>query len=91
VLGHRVMAPSTLDTILRAFSFGHVRQFEAVVASELSGLAIDKRLRYCLLHTPVAITRSGRRTRLRLSAAWPWAGQLCQAFARVGVLQLLTT
>ena len=30
VLGHRVMAPSTLGTFLRAFSFGHVRQLEAV-------------------------------------------------------------
>ena len=25
VLGHRVMAPSTLGTFLRAFTFGHVR------------------------------------------------------------------
>jgi hypothetical protein len=31
VLAHRVMAPSTLGTFLRAFSFGHVRQLEAVV------------------------------------------------------------
>jgi len=31
VLGHRMMAPSTLGTFLRAFSFGHVRQLEAVV------------------------------------------------------------
>ena len=30
VLNHRVMAPSTLGTFLRAFSFGHVRQLEAV-------------------------------------------------------------
>ena len=30
VLGHRVMAPSTLGTFLRSFSFGHVRQLEAV-------------------------------------------------------------
>ena len=29
VLGHRVMAPSTLGTFLRSFSFGHVRQLEA--------------------------------------------------------------
>jgi hypothetical protein len=28
VLGHRVMAPSTLGTFLRAFTFGHVRQLE---------------------------------------------------------------
>lgn len=30
VVSHRVMAPSTLGTFLRAFSFGHVRQLEAV-------------------------------------------------------------
>ncbi len=30
VLGHRVMAPSTLGTFLRAFTFGHVRQLVAV-------------------------------------------------------------
>ena len=35
VLGHRVMAPSTLGTFLRSFSFGHVRQLEAVVGSTL--------------------------------------------------------
>jgi hypothetical protein len=35
VLGHRVMAPSTLGTFLRAFTFGHVRQLEAVVGSVL--------------------------------------------------------
>jgi Transposase DDE domain group 1 len=36
VLGHRVMAPSTLGTFLRAFSFGHVRQLEAVVGRVLA-------------------------------------------------------
>ncbi len=35
VLGHRVMAPSTLGTFLRAFSFGHVRQFEKVIGDAL--------------------------------------------------------
>jgi len=30
VVGHRVMAPSTVGTFLRAFTFGHVRQLEAV-------------------------------------------------------------
>lgn len=29
VLGHRVMAPSTCGTFLRAFTFGHVRQLDA--------------------------------------------------------------
>jgi len=36
VLGHQVMAPSTLGTFLRAFSFGHVRQLEAVVGKVLA-------------------------------------------------------
>ena len=35
VLGHRVMAPSTLGTFLRAFTFGHVRQLEALVGKAL--------------------------------------------------------
>ena len=35
VLSHRVMAPSTLGTFLRAFTFGHVRQLEAVIARAL--------------------------------------------------------
>ena len=30
VLGHRVMAPSTLGTVLRSFTFGHVRQLDRV-------------------------------------------------------------
>jgi hypothetical protein len=35
VLPHRVMAPSTLGTFLRSFTFGHVRQLEAVVGKVL--------------------------------------------------------
>jgi hypothetical protein len=35
VLGHRVMAPSTLGSFLRAFTFGHVRQLDAVLAEAL--------------------------------------------------------
>ncbi len=35
VLPFRVMAPSTLGTFLRAFTFGHVRQLEAVVGESL--------------------------------------------------------
>jgi hypothetical protein len=31
ILGHRVMAPSTLGTFLRAFMFGHVRQLDRVL------------------------------------------------------------
>ena len=36
VLGHRVAAPSTLGTFLRAFTFGHVRQLDRVLADSLS-------------------------------------------------------
>jgi hypothetical protein len=35
VLGHRVMAPSTLGTFLRAFTFGHIRQLDRVLAEAL--------------------------------------------------------
>jgi Transposase DDE domain group 1 len=35
VLPFRVMAPSTLGTFLRAFTFGHVRQLDAVIADSL--------------------------------------------------------
>jgi hypothetical protein len=35
ILPFRVMAPSTLGTFLRAFTFGHVRQLEAVVGEVL--------------------------------------------------------
>jgi hypothetical protein len=36
VLGHRVAAPSTLGTFLRAFTFGHVRQLDGVLADSLA-------------------------------------------------------
>jgi Transposase DDE domain group 1 len=36
VVGHRVAAPSTLGTFLRAFTFGHVRQLDRVLADCLS-------------------------------------------------------
>jgi hypothetical protein len=35
VLPHRVMAPSTLGTFLRSFTFGHVRQLDRVLAETL--------------------------------------------------------
>jgi len=36
VLGHVVAAPSTLGTFLRAFTFGHVRQLDKVLAETLA-------------------------------------------------------
>jgi hypothetical protein len=35
VLPFRVMAPSTLGTFLRAFTFGHIRQLDAVIADTI--------------------------------------------------------
>jgi len=35
VLGHRVMAPSTLGTFLRSFTFGHIRQLDRVLGETL--------------------------------------------------------
>ncbi len=35
VLPFRVMAPSTLGTFLRAFTFGHIRQLDAVIAESI--------------------------------------------------------
>jgi len=52
--------------------------------------AEPKRLRYCLLHAAGVIARSGRRTRLRLAANWPWANDLVAAFERVNTLRLQT-
>jgi hypothetical protein len=35
LLGHRAMAPSTLGTFLRSFTFGHVRQLDRVLAEAI--------------------------------------------------------
>jgi hypothetical protein len=50
--------------------------------------AEPKRLRYCLLHSAGTVSRSGRRTRLRLAARWPWAGELVDAFSAVHAIPL---
>lgn len=44
--------------------------------------AEPRRLRYTLLHTAGTLARSGRRTRLRLAANWPWTPDLISAFSR---------
>lgn len=48
--------------------------------------AEPKRLRYRLLHVAARITRSARRTRLRIAERWPWAEHLVTAFDRLAVL-----
>jgi hypothetical protein len=52
--------------------------------------AEPKRLRYTLLHTAGLIARTGRQTRLRLAAGWPWATQLVAAFDRCHQLRHAT-
>jgi hypothetical protein len=49
-------------------------------------LAEPKKLRYRLLHTAARITRSGRRTWLRLAGNWPWTTDLVNAFTRLTAL-----
>lgn len=48
--------------------------------------AEPKTLRYRLLHTAGVIAHSGRRTRLRLAANWPWTRELLTAFNRVALI-----
>ncbi|HEV7896659.1 MAG TPA: IS1380 family transposase [Planosporangium sp.] len=48
--------------------------------------AQPKKLRYRLLHVPARLTRSARRTRLRLAETWPWATDLAAAFTRLAAL-----
>jgi hypothetical protein len=44
VLGHGVMAPLTLGTFLRAFTFGHVRQLDSLSEALLAPLALSGRV-----------------------------------------------
>jgi hypothetical protein len=48
--------------------------------------AEPKKLRYRLLHVAARITRSARRTRLRIATHWPWATDLVTAFTRLTAL-----
>ena len=52
--------------------------------------AEPKRLRYTLLHAAGLIARTGRQTRLRIAAGWPWADQLVDAFDRCHQLRHAT-
>jgi hypothetical protein len=48
--------------------------------------AEPKRLRYRLLHTAGRLAFHARQATLRLPRAWPWAGELAAAFARLAAL-----
>lgn len=45
-------------------------------------------LRYRLLHQTGRLSRSGRRTRLRLARHWPWATDLVAACRKLDALPL---
>jgi hypothetical protein len=49
-------------------------------------LAEPKKLRYRLLHVAARLTRSTRRTHLRIAEGWPWASDLVTAFNRLAAL-----
>jgi Transposase DDE domain group 1 len=48
--------------------------------------AEPKRLRYRLLHVAGRLAFSGRRAKLHLQRAWPWASELAEAFAKLKAL-----
>jgi hypothetical protein len=52
--------------------------------------AEPKRLRYCVLHVAGRLARTGRRSILRLDAAWPWVKALARAFERLTALDFAT-
>ncbi len=82
------------------FAINHAWLTAALIAHDLLAwtrlVALDgdlaraepKRLRFCLLHTAGILARTGRQTRLRLAARWPWAQELVTAFDRVHTLRL---
>ncbi len=49
-----------------------------------------KRLRYRLLHISARLASSGRRGKLHLPAAWPWAEALEAAFEKLKTLAAAT-
>ena len=51
-------------------------------------VAEPKTLRYRLLHVAANLTRSARRTKLRIDNTWPWATALVTAFDRLRSLPL---
>ena len=53
--------------------------------------AEPKRLRYALLHSASIVTRSARRTTLRLAQSWPRADELVAAFGRLPSWHVILT
>jgi Transposase DDE domain group 1 len=66
----------------------------ATLLAWLRHLALDghlakagpKTLRYRILHAAARLARSGRRSRLKISATWPWASAIVTAWNRITAL-----
>jgi hypothetical protein len=66
----------------------------AILLAWLRLLALDgdlaraepKKLRYRVLHTAARLVRGGRRRRLKIQAAWPWAEAITTAWQRINAL-----
>jgi hypothetical protein len=48
--------------------------------------AEPKTVRYRILHAGARLVRGGRRRRLKVSAAWPWASAIVAAWKRITAL-----
>jgi hypothetical protein len=48
--------------------------------------AEPKALRYRVLHAAARLTRTARRRRLKIAAAWPWADAITTAWAKIAAL-----
>lgn len=103
VLPFRVMAPSTLGTFLRAFTFGHVRQLESVLAETIrrawslgagpgaDAMTIDLDSTVCELHGKAKQGAAYGYTRVLgyhpLVATWADSGEVLHARLRKGSSQ----
>jgi hypothetical protein len=103
VLPFRVMAPSTLGTFLRAFTFGHIRQLDAVIAETIrrawslgagpgaDQVVIDLDSTVCEVHGKHKQGAAYGYTRLLgyhpLLATWATSGEVLHARLRKGSSQ----
>jgi len=103
VLPFRVMAPSTLGTFLRSFTFGHVRQLDAVIAEAIrrawalgagpgrSSMTMDLDSTICEVHGKAKQGAAYGYTRVLgyhpLVATWAVTGEVLHARLRKGSSQ----
>ena len=103
VLPFRVMAPSTLGTFLRAFTFGHIRQLDAVIAEAIrrawslgagpgsSPMTMDLDSTICEVHGKLKQGAAYGYTRVLgyhpLIATWAKTGEVLHARLRKGSSQ----